>query len=270
MATPERVTRQKPPLLRGTDKAWQAFSIWSIFIVVAVILNGTIPFAFGADLRDWSSSTTKTILFSLIVYSGLFLVAPLILTKGWRSVRRPAFLAPLCLAVVGFILWGTATRYAAFAVVPVILYLHKRFDLSELGIRSFGLRGDIAGVVLLALLSTLPSLVGDNFFLNPSGALIAGINRFFANPASTVENLFYFGFLTERLSAKTGRWLTPLLIGAMYTFHEMSNPEYWYEGMQFDLVFIGVVVTASVYLWRRSVVVIWLGDGLGKLMAKLF
>ena len=101
-------------------------------------------------------------------------------------------------------------------------------------------------------------------------AIVTGMDRLFANPASTVENLFYFGFLTERLSFKTGRWLTPVLVGLMYSIHEMTNPEYWYEGMPFALVLIGVAITASIYLWRRNIIAIWLGDGLGKLLGNLF
>jgi Na+-transporting NADH:ubiquinone oxidoreductase subunit NqrB len=92
----------------------------------------------------------------------------------------------------------------------------------------------------------------------------------FANPASSIESFFYFGFLAERLSHKTGRWLTPLLIGLMYSVHEMTNPEYWYEGMNFWLVFVGVAITAAIYLWRRNVVVIWLGSGLGRKVSRLF
>ncbi len=64
--------------------------------------------------------------------------------------------------------------------------------------------------------------------------------------------------------------MTPVLIGLMYMLHEMTNPEYWYEGMRFFLVWVGVAMTAIVYLWRRSVVVIWLGDGLGRLLSRLF
>jgi Na+-transporting NADH:ubiquinone oxidoreductase subunit NqrB len=96
------------------------------------------------------------------------------------------------------------------------------------------------------------------------------LDRLFANPASTVENLFYFGFLTERLSLKTGRWLTPLLVGLMYMAHEMTNPEYWYESMNFILPFVGVAIFAAIYLWRRSAVVIWLGDGLYRFVGNLF
>jgi hypothetical protein len=84
-----------------------------------------------------------------------------------------------------------------------------------------------------------------------------------------VENLFYFGFLAERLSPKIGRSLTPLLIGLMYTIHEMTNPEYWYEGMNFPIVFVGVSLITVIYLWRRNVVAIWLGDGLRRLMTVL-
>jgi hypothetical protein len=106
-------------------------------------------------------------------------------------------------------------------------------------------------------------------FSLPNG-ILAGLNRLFANPASTAENLFYFGFLTERLSGKTGKWLTPPLIGAMYTVHEMSNPEYWYGGMSFGLIFIGVTIMTAIYLWRRSVVVTWLSDGLGRFVSSMF
>ena len=90
---------------------------------------------------------------------------------------------------------------------------------------------------------------------SPLKALIAGLDRLFSNPASSVENLFYFGFLAERLLYKTGRWLTPLIIGAMYTTREMTNLEYWYEGMNFIFVFIGVTVFTIIYLWRRNVLV---------------
>jgi hypothetical protein len=100
--------------------------------------------------------------------------------------------------------------------------------------------------------------------------MLAGVNRLFANPASTVENMFYFGFLSERLSYKTGKWLTPLVIGAMYTAHEMSNPEYWYANMNFVFTFVGITLLTAVYLWRRSIVAIWLGDGVGRFLTRLF
>ena len=109
----------------------------------------------------------------------------------------------------------------------------------------------------------IPSLLmGASLSGDLGGGLLAGLDRLLANPASSVENLFYFGFVAEMLSAKTGKWLTPFLIAAMYTAHEMTNPEYWDEGMSFGFVFAGVTLITALYLWRRSVVVIWLGDGL--------
>jgi hypothetical protein len=60
------------------------------------------------------------------------------------------------------------------------------------------------------------------------------------------------------------------LIGLMYTAHEMSNPEYWYGGMNFVLIFVGVTIWAAIYLWRRGVVAIWLGDGLYRFAGMLF
>ena len=50
----------------------------------------------------------------------------------------------------------------------------------------------------------------------------------------------------------------------MYMTHEMTNPEYWYEGMQFAFVFVGVALATVVYLCRKSLLPIWLGDGLAR------
>jgi hypothetical protein len=104
------------------------------------------------------------------------------------------------------------------------------------------------------------------------GGIVAGLftalYRWFANPASTVENLFYFGFITERFSYRLGRWKTPLLIGALYTLHEMSDPEYWYEGLSFPATFFGVGLMSAIYLWKNSFIVTWVGDGLGRFLAQ--
>jgi len=74
-------------------RAWQAFGVWLVFIIVVVLINGTIPFALGNDMRAWSFSTAKGFLFGLLIYGGLFLVAPVILAKGWRTVRQLIFFA---------------------------------------------------------------------------------------------------------------------------------------------------------------------------------
>jgi len=49
----------------------------------------------------------------------------------------------------------------------------------------------------------------------------------------------------------------------------MTNPEYWYEGMSFAFVFVGIALITAIYLWRRSAVVIWLGDGFRWLLTTL-
>jgi len=100
-------------------------------------------------------------------------------------------------------------------------------------------------------------------------AVVAALDRLFLNPASSVENLFYFGFLEERILPRCGKWVTPILIGLMYTAHELSNPEYWYSGLQFGFVLIGVIVYAVFYVWRRSFPAIWAGDGLGRFLTSL-
>ena len=248
----------------------QALFVWGVFIALAVIINGTIPFILGFDLHTWTYSPLKDVAFNLIIYGGLFLVIPLVLTKGWATVRRPAFLIPLIIAVLAMTLRTFFRPTAALAVI-VLIYLHWRFDLSKLGIQSSGWKGDIIAILLFGLIYLAPSLLQSSPMPSTLGnAFLAGLDRLFLNPASTTEYLFYFGFLADRLSHKTGRWMTTLIIATMYTAHEMSNPEYWYEGSKFLLIFVGVTLTASIYLWRRSIVVIWLGDGLGRFISRLF
>jgi len=240
----------------------QALGLWAAFFTLNVILNGTIPFILGADLHAWTSSAAKAILSPLLIYGILFLVVPLILAKGIPTVRQPAFLFPLLLAVVAISLWFVLRGIGAVAIV-MLAYLHWRFGLGELGFRSRGRRGDLIAIILPGLLAAEAGVLqAGGWSPEPGKALLSALDRLFANPASSVENLFYFGFVAEKLSWKAGRWLTPLLIALMYTAHEMSNPEYWYEGMSFGFVFVGVVLITALYLWRRNVVAIWLSDGL--------
>ncbi len=69
----------------------RAILVWIAFIVLLGLFNGTIPFALGADLHAWTASPIKSFLFGLIFYAGMFLAVPLILIKGWQTVRQPAF-----------------------------------------------------------------------------------------------------------------------------------------------------------------------------------
>jgi hypothetical protein len=244
--------------------------LWGIFFVLIVVFNGTIPFVLGVDLHAWTASTVKSVLFAFVFYATLFLAVPLVLIKGWQTVRQPAFLYPLCLAMLAITIWHFFPAAVAIAIL-VLAYLHWRFDLSEYGIRSTGWKGDLLAILLMGLLGLIPTLMQSSLHSFSLGsALLAALSRLFANPASSVENLFYFGFLAERLSHRTGQWLTPPLIGLMYTAHEMTNPEYWYGGINFVLIFVGVTIWAAVYLWRRGVIAIWLGDGLYRFVGNLF
>jgi hypothetical protein len=220
----------------------------------------------GTDLREWTYSPVKEVLFNVVIYGGLFLAGPLLLVKGWASLRQPSV---LLLLMVVFLALGlrAAFRPAAALVVILLMYLHWRFDLTELGFRSAGWKGDGLAIVLLGLIYLAPTLFRDQHALSPGGSGVSAmLDRLFFNPASTTEYLFYLGFLAERLLPKTGRWGTPLLVAAMYIAHELSDPEYWYEGMRFALVYGGVALITGIYLWRRNLVVIWLGDGLGRLL----
>jgi hypothetical protein len=244
-------------------RAWQALAVWVVFIVLLVLVNGTVPFMLGVDVRAWTSSLAKAIAFDLIFYAGFFLIVPLILTKGWKTVRQPAFLLPLLVAVIGIGL------HPLVHPAPVLAYLHWRFELSDLGIRSRGWKGDLLAILLMGVVSLAPVLLPGSHPFSPGNAASAALDRLVANPASTVENLFYFGFLTERLLYKT-KWVMSLVIASMYTLHEMSNPEYWYGHLSFVFVFVAIAVAAAIYLWRRSLVVTWLGDILSRFVTQLF
>ena len=261
---------QNEPTKDKQRQSVQALYLWGVFFALALIINGTIPFIHGYDLHTWTYSPLKDVAFNLIIYGGLFLVAPLVLTKGWAIVRSPLFFLPLFVAVLAMTLRTFFRPIAALAVI-ILIDLHWRFDLSKSGIQSRGWRGDVIAILLFVLIYSAPSLLQSNPIPSALGkSLLASLDRLFLNPASTTEYLFYFGFLAERLSHKTGRWMTPLIIAVMYTAHEMINPEYWYEGVKFPLIFVGVALTASIYLWRRSIVVIWLGDGLGRFVSRMF
>jgi hypothetical protein len=265
-----RTSIENEPTIDTQKQSMQALYLWGVFIALAVIINGTIPFILGFDLHTWTYSPLKGVAFDLIIYGGLFLIVPIVLTKGWAIVRRPAFFLPLIVAILAMTLRTYFRPTAALAVI-ILIYLHWRFDLSKLGFQSCGWKSDIIAILLFGLIYLAPSLLQSNLIPSaPGNAFLARLDRLFLNPASTTEYLFYFGFLAERLSHKTGKWMTPLIIAAMYTAHEMSNPEYWYEGSKFLLIFVGVALTASIYLWRRSIIVIWLGDGLGRFVSRLF
>lgn len=250
-------------------RARQALLIWIVFIIIMVIMNGTIPFALGIDMRDWSNSDTKLFLISLIVCGGVFLVIPLIIVKGWKTVRQPDFLIPLIIAVLATSSWFYYQGIGVVAIF-VLVYLHRKFNLSELGIRTIGWKGDLFAIILSGSLRlTLLFFQRPVLLYSPVKAIFSALWQMMVDPALSMENLFYFGLLTERISYDAGKWLTPILIGLMYTTHEMTNPGYWYGGMDFLRVFIIITFFAFLYVWRRSLIMIWLSDGLVRFISRL-
>lgn len=249
--------------------AYQTMAVWGLFFVVNGILHETIPFALSNGTRNFVYSVSKDVLYHFAMYGLIFLVIPLVLSKGWKTVRQPSFILPMIVAV-GAITLRPLVPLAPVLVVVALFFLHRRFDLSDLGIRSHGWKADLVAVVLLALISSIPLLMRTSApAFDWQRAFLALVDRMLGNPAASVEILFYYGFLTQRLAPLTGNWLTPPLVGLMYAAHEMENPEYWASSMSFPLVFVGVTLMAAIYLWRRSIVVAWLGDGLVRFLGRL-
>jgi len=90
----------------ATRNASQALLLWLAFILASILINATIPFMLGADVRTWTDSAAKYILSGLVIYGGLFLIAPLVLAKGWQVVRQPTCLVLLGLAVLDAGFWN--------------------------------------------------------------------------------------------------------------------------------------------------------------------
>jgi hypothetical protein len=201
---------------KPAQSARWAFVVWGAFILVAIVLNGTVPFATGVDMHAWTFSPVKAVLFYLVCYAVIFMIVPLILVKG-RAVLKPTFLIPMVVTTVGItirpVVWPNTLWPTSLLTMPCLIYLDRRFDLSQLGFRSKGWSGDGVSIVLIGLLS-----LGTVFLPRPSqlhfafgSAVVAALDRLFLNPASSVESLFYFGFLEERILQKCGKWLTPHL-----------------------------------------------------------
>lgn len=248
--------------LRETSlKARQALITWGLFFAATVMINLLIPLAFSIDLYTWTYSDAKGLLLFTVNYAGFFLIVPLGFTKGWSFLKKPSVLLPIIAAALSVILWYPL-HYIATVAIIVYIYLHLRFDLSELGFRSKGWKGDLVAIAIVGSLGIIQPLVSSTPLQDVTLGLGATIFRMFGNPASTVENMFYYGFVTNRIGNRYNRYVVPFLIGAMYTAHEISNPEYWYEGSPFGFIFFGVTIFAAIFLWRRNIVVIWLSDGL--------
>lgn len=246
---------------QSKSKARQALIVWVLFFSSTVVINLLLPLLLGLDLRDWSSSDAKRLLLSSVDYAGFFLIIPLMLTKGWGVFKKTSFIVPVAVAAVSVVIWSSF-HYVAVIALLVYAYLHWRFDLSELGFRTKGWKGDAVAILIVGSLGLLQSFAASSLLeLAVLPAFLSTMFRMFGNPASSVENLFYFGFLTERFGNQWSRYLVPFFVGALYTAHELSNPEYWYQGVSFPFIFIGVTVFAAIFIWRRSIIVTWLSDG---------
>ena len=259
----------RPVVSAASQRGREAIAIWVLFFALVALINGTIPFLLGADVRDWSTSIPKRFLIGTVIYGAMFVVVPVAMTLGRRA--RVADLVLLLAFIVAGLALRPGARPAGIVVPVALILIHARYDLSGLGLRSRSWRLDLAAIGVLATLAfALDSWGRLDEAPALGGAFIAALDRLLFNPASTAENLFYFGFLAERLSRWLGVWVTPLVVGALYMTHELSNPEYWYGGLNFGFTFVGAVVLAALYLLRRNVVVVWLADGACRFASRLF
>lgn len=83
----DRVTMVKTEPFESDHRAKQALIVWVAFLVLNILLNGTIPFVLGSDLKAWTVSPNKTFLFNLVQYGLMFLVVPLKITSRFSLMK---------------------------------------------------------------------------------------------------------------------------------------------------------------------------------------
>jgi len=81
-------------------RAHKALIIWLFFFIATLSINPLIPVALGLNLHDWPYSNPKGLLLFSVDYAGFFLVLPLLLTKGWKTFKKPSFITPVVTSAV--------------------------------------------------------------------------------------------------------------------------------------------------------------------------
>jgi hypothetical protein len=85
-------------------RASQTIIVWILFFAATVPINLLMPVILGINMHDWTYSNAKGLVLFSINYAGFFLILPLILTKGWNTVKKPSFLIPMVAAAVSVVL----------------------------------------------------------------------------------------------------------------------------------------------------------------------
>jgi hypothetical protein len=136
--------------------------VGGLFFAVTVTINLLIPLIFGFNMHDWTYSNAKGLLLFSINYAGFFLILPLVLTKGWGTVKKPNFI-PVAATAISVVLWYPLHYIATIAIV-VYIYLHWKFDLSDLGFKSKGWKGDVTAIIIVGTIGYFKRLHHQTFY----------------------------------------------------------------------------------------------------------
>ncbi len=244
--------------------------MWFIFIILLVIMNKTIYFIFGIDVKDWTNSKIKSLLINVIIYGFVFFIIPILYVKKNDIKGNWILISCLLCGLLGLFL-STYSKWFNLLLFISVFILLLRGDLYNLGFEKIKIWEYIIMSIIYILLYSIPSLFSwGNSNNNLNNTIISVIDRMFLNPASTVEYIFYYGFLGKRLILILGKILTPIILGLMYVLHEMSNPEYWYENVNFLFIFIGVSIVSVLFFWKKNLIPVWIGDGIGRFIIRIF
>lgn len=243
--------------------------IWFVFIFLAIIFNRTIQFIFGFDVKNWTYSTLKSLLFNIFIYGIVFYIIPIFYTN--RKNLKWNWLIYICsfLSILGLGLSIYSRWFNILLYISVVILIIKGY-LTNLGFERIKFWEFILLTIFYGILYLIPVLVTrSNQNLTINDAISSLIDRMFLNPASTVEFIFYFGFIGKRLSLMLGKIITPIALGLMYTIHEISNPEYWFENINFIFIPFGIAIFSYIFLWKKNLIPIWIADGIGRFIAKV-
>lgn len=238
-------------------------------VVFSIIISFIIPFVAGYELSSWHHSSIKQMLESFAIMGVIFIVLPLFANKGTYLFKQLRFTIPLILTVLS----ATFSQYIfILGSIPLfaLIYIHFQFSLADFGFRTKNWKKEALAILAVATISLLPILLMklgiENIWFNKFST---ASGRILGNSTALIKSFFFFGFLMERLLRNYNKYISILLIAAMFSIYEVCTTAFWIEDYSLIFIIPIVLLLAVIYTWTRSVVVIWLGVGAGRLIPRL-
>lgn len=243
--------------------------IYILCLLSVVLINDSLLLFNHENIFIWNNSKGHNLIFSILIYSILYFSLPLLFTKYFRRLTEIDFLLPFLFAVVAIPL-TSYFRLGTIITLLLLIFIHNKFDLTAIGIRTTDWKKDIFPFITLLILIFIPLLIYKLFYSSEILSSIVKVEeRIFGSSYAYIEFLFFFGFGAERIIPVTGKISALILIPLLYLAIDYNNPILWSINFSYAAEFGILLITASVYLWRRNIVVLWLTAGIWRFLAPI-